>query len=147
MLMGLTIKAPPPVLSPDLIQPFNALEAMSENVFTDLDEKTHQTANDANEHDGWSPSIPTTTTPAPSVAWLPAARMNSSTDAAAQWEAVSTAWQAPTLGATNVAKTALSAWQAAFGWAPLKVAAPSRCAQASEMELDYLAAPMLTAAS
>ena len=143
MFMGLIIQAPAPALSPDQIQPFNALDAMSENVFTNLD-NPNKTLPPAESADGWSPNIPTTTTPLPSTAWLPAAPADSSTDAAAQWEAVSTAWRNPSLGAAAIAKSALTAWKAAFGWAPNTVAAPGRCSQVAEMELDYLMAPLMT---
>lgn len=35
--MGLTLTAPPPILSKDLILPFNAKDAMAQDVFTDQD--------------------------------------------------------------------------------------------------------------
>jgi hypothetical protein len=147
MLMGLTVQAPKPALSPDQIQPFNALDAMSENVFDDGDKSDPRAVNTMGEAvaqaeaDGWSPNIPTVTTPRPQASWSPAAPADSSSDPAAQWEAVSKAWQNPSQGAAT-AQDVLSRWKAAYGWTTNKAAAPARCSSLVTMELNYLSPPL-----
>lgn len=55
-MMGVTLKAPEPQLSPDLISTFNAVAAMRENVFGKAHQPTFPAFRD--EHPDWRPNEP-----------------------------------------------------------------------------------------
>lgn len=129
LMMGITLQAPPPILSDDPIKDFNALESMSRDIF------------EQDEH----PSI-TSDVQAPSIAWLPAARSETGTDPAQPWKDVQSTWASPKLprGAIDAA---VSAWADAFGYAGLSAEAPVRAATLAGVEVDYMAAPFISVAA
>jgi hypothetical protein len=140
--MGLTIVAPKPFLANDPILPFDALAAMSEEIFTDQDWPDGKTHTEA-----WRPPLASTPyPPATPRKWDPIAPATAAdTDPAKQWEAVSGAWRSPGFGKDNVYK-GMQIWKQAFGWGVTTTVAPVVSSSLKEMELDYLAAPLLAAA-
>lgn len=118
-MMGVIIRAPDPVLSNDVIPKFNAVDAMSEEIFPQGEEKIFPP--NAASSDNWLP--------------LKAAQGSE------QWSNVKTAWQAPK---TNPQKT-VDLWTNAFSW-DTKLDGSLPPILLKKFDELYLAAPLLCVA-
>ena len=106
LIMAVTMTAPPPTISPDPLQPFDAIAAMSEDVYTDEDFT-----------DRPPPALPATLTSSVDT-WNPIPLANTHTNPTLPWATVKAAWESPAdegLGYNVVA--AVAAWANAMQWA------------------------------
>jgi hypothetical protein len=135
--MGITLTAPPPILSNDLIKPFDAKDAMAQDIFTDQD-----------HNNGLNPLL----LPMPVFAqpdWNPVAHPAGIADTdESLWKTAQTAWQKPqdlgaglngkTWGLTDVANM----WQSAMQWkGSVTPAFPTSFV--NEIETYYMSAPFV----
>lgn len=135
LIMGITLTAPPPLLSADLIKPFDAKDAMAQDIFTDTDHEN-----------GLNPAL----VPKPVFAqpdWNPIARLGADTDEI-RWTTAQTAWRSPDdLGAGLNGKTwglsdVASMWGGAMQWKE-SVAATFPTTLVDEIETYYVSAPFV----
>lgn len=127
-MMGALFLPPQPVLSKDLIQPFDATLSQLENVFKD------------------PPPFPDSTTTANS-AWLPVPAVPPpKNDPAKPWEDVQALWETPGLGA-GAAALAAAAWAGAMGWDDGSVSGDVPERLVAGLQTMYVAAPLVAAAA
>jgi hypothetical protein len=127
-MMGVTVTAPEPYISADPLQPFDALAAMSVDVYAD--------------EDLYKPTLPSFVT-ASNLQWAPGPLADDANKKTAPWDAVKKAWQDPidVIDDSDVS-VAVSAWAKALGWSTVP---PSQLPTQLLLDLEtlYLDAPFV----
>jgi hypothetical protein len=101
-MMGVSVTAPPPYTPAHPIQPFDALAAMSEDVYT--------------EEDHYKPELPLSLTSS-LTKWAPEPLADTKDDPAAPWKAVQKAWANPVDAEEGYdLATATAAWAQTLSW-------------------------------
>jgi hypothetical protein len=127
-MMGVSVTAPPPYISADPIQPFDALAAMSEDVYTDADK--------------YIPTLPSFLTPS-ATEWTPEPLANTNTDPAAPWTTAQRAWENPIDAVDGYdLPTAVMAWAKALRWPAIPVGKIPKTL-VDGIEQYYLSAPFI----
>lgn len=127
-MMGVIVVPPPPRLSDDAIQPFDAIASQLQDVFPDAPPFPDATAAAATS---WTPVPPAP--PPPS-------------DPARPWEAVQALWSTPGLGAGAGAE-AVRAWAGCMGWGGDSVRGDVPERLVAGLQQMYVAAPLVAAAA
>lgn len=128
-MMGVTVSAPPPFLSLDLVKPFEAARAMAKDVFVDADP--------------FHPELPLTPLPVAAGPWRPAPLDIVADMPAKPWENARDVWSTPTTGDEDI-KTLVDACMGAFGWTlDLSPAAHIPQLLIDALETEYLQPPLI----
>jgi hypothetical protein len=120
LMTGVSVAAPPPYISADPIQPFDALAAMSEDVYT--------------EEDHYTPELPSSLTSC-LTKWAPEPLADTEDNLAAPWKAVPKAWANPV--------DAVAAWARTLSWFTTPVGKlPTQLV--AGIEQYYMSAPFMS---
>lgn len=127
--MGVTLSAPPPFLSLDLVKPFEAAQAMAKDVFA--------------EDDPFHPELPLTPLPVAAGPWRPEPLEIAADKPAKSWEKARDVWSTSSTGDADIG-TLVDACVSAFGWTlDLSPAAHIPQLLIDTLETEYLQPPLI----